>query len=59
MKRNAVFQVIFSLIAIALFITGIVLFSFEEGTVYGSTAVSSGFIFLFLGIYFSRKDRKS
>ena len=59
MKRNAVFQVIFSLIATALFITGIVLFSLDEGAVYGSTAVSSGFIFLFLGIYFSRKDRKS
>ena len=55
MKKSAIFSLVFNLCAIAMFITGIVLFSREANTTLGTTFVSGGFVFLLLGIYLTRR----
>lgn len=57
MKKYAVFSLIFDFVAIALFIVGMLAFGNEAQLPLGSACVSGGFVFLGVGIYFSRKTR--
>ena len=57
MKITGIISLISNLIAIVLFITGIAMFSLLETEALGWVFVCSGFVFLFVGIFLSRKDR--
>ena len=58
MKKYAVLPLILDLVAIALFVVGILAVGGEAQVALGSACVSGGFVCLGLGIYFSRKTRK-
>ena len=55
MKKFKVLSLVFNLIAICLFITGIVLISSQINTTLGLALNSLGSAFLIFGIFFNRK----
>lgn len=57
MKKYAVLSLIFDVVAIALFIAGMLAFKDEAQVALGGACVSGGFVFLGLGIYLARKTR--
>ena len=57
MKKYAVLSLIFDVVAIALFIAGMLAFKDEAQVALGGACVSAGFVFLGVGIYLSRKTR--
>ena len=57
MKKYTIISTVFSIAATLLFLAGIVAFAKSETIAVGSALVSSGSVFLCLGIFFSNKIR--
>lgn len=57
MKKFAFLDIVFNVIAIVLFVVGIILLSPKINATLGYVCISFGFVFLGLGIYLSRKNR--
>ena len=57
MKKFAFLDIVFNVIAIVLFVVGMVLLSAKLNATLGYVCISFGFVFLGLGIYLSRKNR--
>lgn len=58
MKKSDIVSIIFSLIAIALFITGIILCGNSATRTVGLVFISIGFTVMCLGLTFTRKTRE-
>ena len=57
MKKYSVLSIVFNLIAILLYITGIILIASDANTTLGLALNSLASVFLILGIFLSRKSR--